>query len=454
MSSRSGHGPSTEPESEDGESSYSSSARHRRADSAASTSKPPSRPTSRLSRKRADSSSTAGGKEYRDKEEKKPDKVSRRLSVAGWASNAVGSVTGRSKKDKDKFATLRDGENSPPESEDDDDPGWKPQLKKSPSMHSTTKRSSSKSKTNSQGSAGILKHSAPSSKKVVRAMFEFSGVSDELSFKPGDEIVVLNEVLDGWWMGELRGRKGLFPTSYTEVIPAPPPLPPRSDKNVRGRPSSRSFGDEAAHQDSADDDYALSDLDERPVEPATHISPFFGVRDDIESIASTATDDEEQEVRRLVPPRQSPYFSPDDDQGYFSQNRIKTQTIPPSISRRTTISDVGSSNSTKKAPPPPPPRRSTNGLLPSSSPVVPDRRPSQSSHSSQSSSSGSLPILKYSGSSSSVSVGGSHPAANSTRYDTSPFESATELAAGDCGEFKQNPFKAEGMCSNCFRFHT
>jgi len=41
---------------------------------------------------------------------------------------------------------------------------------------------------------------------------------DELSFKAGTEIAVLNEVLDDWWMGEVDGQTGLFPTSYVEIL--------------------------------------------------------------------------------------------------------------------------------------------------------------------------------------------------------------------------------------------
>jgi hypothetical protein len=55
-------------------------------------------------------------------------------------------------------------------------------------------------------------------KKVVRAVYDFNGSSDELSFKAGTEIVVLNEVLDDWWIGEVDGRTGMFPISYTEAV--------------------------------------------------------------------------------------------------------------------------------------------------------------------------------------------------------------------------------------------
>ena len=42
---------------------------------------------------------------------------------------------------------------------------------------------------------------------------------------------------------------------------------------------------------------------------------------------------------------------------------------------------------------------------------------------------------------------------SSREYDTSPFESAAEIPGTECRNFKQNPFKPRGMCSNCFEVH-
>jgi len=39
--------------------------------------------------------------------------------------------------------------------------------------------------------------------------------SDELGFNKGDVIVVLEKNDDGWWEGELNGKKGVFPSNYT-----------------------------------------------------------------------------------------------------------------------------------------------------------------------------------------------------------------------------------------------
>ncbi|KAG2195948.1 hypothetical protein INT47_007084 [Mucor saturninus] len=71
-----------------------------------------------------------------------------------------------------------------------------------------------------------------------KAVYEFGGDNaDELSFRVGDVITVLEEVDEGWWLGESAdGRRGIFPVNYTEliqgagpppIIPAGPPMPAR-----------------------------------------------------------------------------------------------------------------------------------------------------------------------------------------------------------------------------------
>lgn len=71
----------------------------------------------------------------------------------------------------------------------------------------------------------------------VRALYEFWAENPaELSFQLGDIITVVNKEDEGWWEGELNGKKGLFPANYVEIVPdkpvsnadakrAPPPVP-------------------------------------------------------------------------------------------------------------------------------------------------------------------------------------------------------------------------------------
>ncbi|CEP11464.1 hypothetical protein [Parasitella parasitica] len=50
---------------------------------------------------------------------------------------------------------------------------------------------------------------------------------DEISFKTGDVIEVIDEIDVGWWLGEIHQKRGIFPVNYTEEYdPQTQPLPP------------------------------------------------------------------------------------------------------------------------------------------------------------------------------------------------------------------------------------
>lgn len=392
---------------------------HRRSDSNASkTSKPPSRPSSRASRKRSDSTV-----DDKDKAEKEKVEKSKRMSVAGWASSAVGSVTGRGKKNKDRFAALRDDEGERDEDDEDED------VTRPPTPQSFTARiSKNKSKESLPNSSPKIpprpsKAPSPQERKLVRALFDFSGSADELSFRTGDQIVVVNEVLDGWWMGELDGKKGLFPTPYTEVISAQqakPALPSRYQGKSQGSLTSSEDEPRRLTLDNTHG-YEESDVDEDHSHPlVVSASPFYGPSDTV-SIASSVGDQEDDE-QNLMPSRKPVEEPP---------SGVRKALNHALLTRRSTT-DIAAGTSPKKAPPPPPPRRSTNNLI-TNTPPIPERKPS---------------AFLRSQSSGSISKPGSH------EYDTSPFDSATEISTPSCQDFKQNPFKPRGMCSNCFQFHT
>ncbi|KNE71792.1 hypothetical protein AMAG_20445 [Allomyces macrogynus ATCC 38327] len=68
---------------------------------------------------------------------------------------------------------------------------------------------------------------APGQYQVVYAVHDFKAEDeDEVSFKTGEEIVVLerdDEFGDGWWMGRTQdGQIGLFPANFTSPTPRPP----------------------------------------------------------------------------------------------------------------------------------------------------------------------------------------------------------------------------------------
>lgn len=53
----------------------------------------------------------------------------------------------------------------------------------------------------------------------VRALYDFAAEeADELEFRAGDIIDVLDRRDPAWWKGKLRGKSGLFPANYTELL--------------------------------------------------------------------------------------------------------------------------------------------------------------------------------------------------------------------------------------------
>ncbi|KAH9837641.1 BAR-domain-containing protein [Rhodofomes roseus] len=282
-------------------------------------SRPPSRPQSRAERKRTDS--TVGANKDKEK-----------LSVAGWASSAD--------KDKDNFATLRDNDGGGDDSDASDGASSASKHRKGKSSGSITSTSPVERRLSMRKASG---------KRVVVALHDFAaGSTDELSFHAGDQIAVVNEVLDGWWMGELAGKRGLFPTTYTEVLsptPSAPPLPRRPPAMTRGTgasapPHGRKRSTSSQHP-FGDHNIAASRRDTAP------------------------GDAEEDEKERLIgrPPSRPP------------------------LSRRTTDQGLSSSPATKKPPPPPPPRRHGGSMHGSPVPPPIPNRPLHTKSSQSSSSS-------------------------------------------------------------------
>lgn len=419
------------------------------------------------------------------------------MSVAGWASSAVESVTGgrgtsKKNKDKDSFAALDDDDVHADQNDVDVSSGHK--VRKSSSFRGLTSRGSFKSKSKESLAAQspkaaprILKPPSLQDRKIVRALYDFSGSSDELSFKAGVDILVLNEVLDDWWMGELPdGRQGLFPTSYTEP----------ADGNSKTTLSNRSYQNGTPgylqpilspgvhNHDNGHDHYLTSDADDeqiiRAVPMAANKSPlFYGGFDDRASVAESTADsmaDEEDHpapasmklfsVPPPVPSRRS--FDDYDSDNWFATNAanttISSSTPKGSLRSKTPVNfldpaqqplinrsqsaeqplvhENGLATPTKKIPPPPPPRRVASHNPAGSGPPIPERRLPVSATTS----------LNPQASTASLSVAG-----NGQGYDRSPFDSAVELNGGygdgKCTQFRQNPFKPKGMCSNCLEFH-
>ncbi|TFK85604.1 BAR-domain-containing protein [Polyporus arcularius HHB13444] len=427
-------------------------------------SKPPSRPASRASRKRSDSTATVAS-EKEDKKEKekdaKPEKGSHRLSVVGsWS--AMSSMMGRGKKDKekekekdkDKFAEL-DSDHS-----ETDEFGLSKNHKRGSSIPNLPLPSTSPKmpfgllKSSSSKGVDKEKGSIKDSRKRVVALHDFAaGSTDELSFKAGDQIDVVSEVLDGWWMGELGGKRGLFPTTYTEVLntsssslPSKPPLPQRPPLSLT---RSLGFGSTNGGSKAA----SLSSLEEGAHPFGDHnASNGRGKKRYEESIDSSVhmsdTDDESSslmQVQRVNDTFSSKYMTGLPEPLSPVAPTPAPSAAPPVPARRGTES--GTASPAKKAPPPPPPRRSTLSLTSSPAvtpPAVPSRPSTIRSQSSASSSASYVTV---------ANTGVSSPA-DPDGITYSPFDSPRdENMRFGCAEFKQNPFKPQGFCNNCFKTH-
>lgn len=386
-------------------------------------SRPPSRPGSSLARKRADSNVTAGGKEDREKDkdkEKEKDKdkeKSRKMSVSNWAASL-----GRSKKkpeeaeekepvmardERKKFASLEDV------AHDSDSAAANTSTSSSsrvglPIIGRKQSNKSMKSKSpaaSPKPPARILKAPSQRGLKRARALYDFSGAADELSFRAGDEIAVVSEVLDEWWMGELDARKGLFPSSYVEVL---------ENRHAESAPAAGGAEKGAAESDGSrasspvESDFDDNDLNARPMQhndAGISSSPFFSVgASKRESFAPSITSSADgDEGRGLLGVRDDDDEYGSSTQGHSSSHGHNSSSgslvrgmlnAAPAITRRATTGEAS-----KRAPPPPPPRRTTGGSGSLSIPPIPPRRPpssrSQSSASSSSLALGLKPQQRY-----------------------------------------------------------
>ena len=67
--------------------------------------------------------------------------------------------------------------------------------------------------------------------KTVKAIYDFEAeTSEELTLRVGSIITVLEEIDEGWWIGESEGRIGMFPANYVEPVRIAPQIPSKSQK--------------------------------------------------------------------------------------------------------------------------------------------------------------------------------------------------------------------------------
>lgn len=67
--------------------------------------------------------------------------------------------------------------------------------------------------------AGAPKAAASPRVPQCRALYDYPGTADnELSFRAGETITILQKDPAGWWEGELQGRRGWIPANYVQEI--------------------------------------------------------------------------------------------------------------------------------------------------------------------------------------------------------------------------------------------
>ncbi|CAD5207977.1 unnamed protein product [Bursaphelenchus xylophilus] len=107
--------------------------------------------------------------------------------------------------------------------------------------------------------------STSSTKEYGRVLYDYPAEHpDELELKEGDVVVVLNKKTadEGWYEGEINGRKGVFPENYIKLMssnerpveptnPTPPVLPAKPNKPLVGaKPSNGDSGQKSPVQPS------------------------------------------------------------------------------------------------------------------------------------------------------------------------------------------------------------
>jgi hypothetical protein len=414
------------------------------ADSDADDEPPPPRSRksstgSMRSRNRSDSQTTTGSavEAARDKKEKEEKKKG---SWSVWSRNG-------SKRDREQFTSLRGTADDESDSSDPERASGSPtQASKSASLLSLGKWSKSQQSISTPRIPALgsrTRGRESERQKIVRATSDYLGSSDELSFRTGDEIVVIGEVVDGWMMGQLDGKKGLFPTVYTERIsaasrrslskPSVTPTPPLLQRKSSSKTGSDGTTDSlsGSRQTLIDSDsftstssrlgpraaqVQLTDTEGEDVDDSSHpfgdhhattqdtdheqgppssaaLSSGYRSSYDSESLAESAADDSEHEKSSLVRRRTG-----DDDEWVVrndpnvnNSSSGPPKKVPPPLPRRQT--------EIRKAPPPPPRR--------------PDVRAS--------------PKL--------------------------PMYGLQDGQTGDCANFVQAVGRATGMCANCQRMH-
>lgn len=85
---------------------------------------------------------------------------------------------------------------------------------------SRTRVSTPLSRAHTSGLESALTSPSLNAPKAV-ALFSFAGETDgDLSFRKGDVIIIMKKsgTQDDWWTGRVKGKEGLFPANYVEIV--------------------------------------------------------------------------------------------------------------------------------------------------------------------------------------------------------------------------------------------
>lgn len=229
-----------------------------------------------------------------------------------------------------------------------------------------------------------------------KAVYDFAGDNlDELSFRTGEVITVIEEVDEGWWLGEIGDRRGIFPVNYTELI--------LSHSSAAGPPSMPSRPSLSSTTTSASNIIVEHPEEYYVEEPARYQDSSSPFGDSNRSLAPTTT------------PRS--YTRPNQPTRTLSANTAGSLPSPMgSPIPRPQQQQQQNGGVAKRAPPPPPPSSRSVNVRPTTARTAPTT-----------------------------------PQTFQQQQD-SYFESTP--ACGDCGcnEFVANIFK-KGHCNNCFHKH-
>jgi hypothetical protein len=265
--------------------------------------------------------------------------------------------------------------------------------------------------------------------KYRKALFDFIGSNgDEINFKAGDVIAVIDEIDKGWWIGEVHGKRGIFPVNYTEEYDPQkhplPPLPPRSASPVLEGTSEQP----PTHQIHDESSYSSLPVMTEPTETTTPAS--------------------------IPPVLPSP-----------SPSCSSSSPVIASIKKSASNSSLTRKRSTAIRPPPPPPAAKSNstdgGFAHRDSPLhdatVPlvDEPSSYYTQKNTSASSRHGSLLPPAAPPSSRIDGEDvvpTTVSSPIQHTAVPLKNETPCMDCECRDFIENLFK-KGYCNNCFHKH-